>query len=325
MDSRVEFLKNQKILIGSTSFGDSGDKPAQMLNQSGLRIINNPKKRKLTAEEVIEYAQDCLGILAGSEPLTAEVLNNLPNLRCISRFGVGLDNVDIEAAKGLNIQVFNTPDALTQAVAEFALATLLSLLRGIPLADRNIRRGVWRKETGVLLSEKVIGIIGLGRIGRAFAEKLLALGCHVLATDPAPDDEWLTNHPIAIVELDTLLKSSDVISLHLLLLPETVNMIGKTQFALMKPSSFFVNLSRGGIVNEDALVQAINDKTIAGAAIDVFEKEPYEGPLLDFDNVILTPHMASRAREAKLRMEIEAVENLLDGVMQSINNPSRGN
>ena len=314
---KATYRQHKKVLIGPTSFGDSGDEPFKLLDQHGLFAVKNPLKRKLTAEEVIAYGVDCVGILAGSEPLMADVLQKLPNLRCISRCGTGLDNVDVEAARSLGIFVYNTPDALTRAVAEFALGLLLALLRRIPLVDRSVRQGIWRKETGALLTGKTVGIVGLGRIGRAFAEMLLALGCQVYATDPKPDHKWLGNHSVEMVSLEALLKNSDVVSLHPALTPETRHLIGETELALMNPSAFLLNLSRGEVLDETALVMALREGRLAGAALDVFAEEPYRGPLVESNSVILTPHIGSRAREAKLRMEVEAVNNLLDGLRQS--------
>jgi len=300
-----------KVLVAPSSFGECGSEPTRLLLQHGYQPVVNPFGRKLTASEVIALGKECIGIVAGVEPLTKEVISQLPNLRCISRCGVGLDNVHIDAAQARGIAVHNTPDGPTQAVAELTLGLTLALARRIPLADRNVRAGQWKKETGSLVNGKTIGIVGLGRIGRAVALLFRGLGCKVCAVDPLPDYEWLMEHPVTMVGLERLLSDSDIVCLHLSVSSHCLPVIGEREIGLMKPSALLLNLSRGGVVEEAALFKALKDKRIAGAGLDVFLEEPYAGPLIELDNVILTPHLGSYASEAKLRMEIQAVENLL--------------
>lgn len=303
-----------KVLVGPTAFGDSGDEPLRLLASHGVELVRNPHGRGLRADEVVSLGADCVAILAGAEPLGAEVLEKLPALRCISRCGAGLDSIDLQAANARGIRVFNTPDALTRAVAELALGLLLALLRRIPLADRSLRRGEWRKETGSLLLGRTVGVVGLGRIGRAFAAMLKALGCTVLASDPYADASWAAAQGIELLPLDELLARSDVVSLHVALSPETRGLIGAAEIARMRDGALLVNVSRGEVVDEEALLVALRTGRLGGAALDVFRTEPYRGPLTELDTVVLTPHIGSRAREAKLSMEIEAVRNLLDGL-----------
>ncbi len=188
-----------KILIGPSSFGECGSRPLSLLQERGMQVIRNPYGRKLTGDEVVSLGQDSEGILAGVEPLTADVLDRLPKLRCISRVGVGMQNVDLEAARARGVIVENTPHGPTRAVAELTIGLALSLLRRIPLADRNLRAGEWRKEMGHLLSGKTVGIVGLGRIGRLVAELFLAFDCKLIASEPEPDQHWLGSHAVQIV------------------------------------------------------------------------------------------------------------------------------
>ena len=301
-----------KVLVAPSSFGQCGSEPLELLRQKGYEPIMNPYGRRLTAQEVIQLATDCSGIVAGVEPLTAEVMSRLPKLRCISRCGVGMQNVDLEAAKARGIVVRNTPDGPTRAVAELTLGLALALARHIPVADRNVRKGHWKKEIGNLVLGKTVGIVGLGRIGRTVAELFLGIGCKVCATDPSPDMEWLARQPVTLVALEELLRQSDIVSLHLAMDPNDSPVIGEKEIDLMKNSALLLNLARGEAVDEAALFRALKQKRIAGAALDVFVSEPYNGPLAELDNVILTPHLGSYALEAKLRMEVQSVENLIE-------------
>jgi len=301
-----------KILTSPSSFGQISNKPFEILKQKGYKIINNPYGRKLTEDEVIKLASDCIGIVAGVEPLTKRVMDSLPNLKCISRVGVGMDSVDLDYAKQKEIIVVNTPDGPTRSVAEMTLAMTLSLLRKIPQADANLKNGVWKKETGNLLFGKTIGIIGLGRIGKLTAELFLRLGNTVIGYDLYPDEEWAEKNNIELLDINSLIKESDIVSVHVPPNKDKKPILGKDELIQLKPNSFLINAARGGVVDEKVLFHLLNNRKIAGAAIDVFSQEPYNGPFTKLENVILTPHLGSYAAEGKLQMEIDAVNNLVD-------------
>lgn len=301
----------KRILISPTSFGECGLEPLQLLEKSGLEIVRNSLGRRLTPDDVIRMGSDCIGMIAGVEPLTSDVLKQLPQLKCISRCGVGMDNVDLEAAKRLGIAVINTPDAPTQSVAELTLGLMLSLLRKVTIANSNFHQRQWKKETGFLLSGKTVGILGLGRIGRKVAELLKPFGCEIIACDAHPQRPWLEQNPIQIMPLSELLEHSDILSIHVSHSPDLPPLLGKMELNLMKPGAWLLNLARGHVVDEPALYEALSSKHLAGAALDVFVQEPYTGPLCDLPNVIGTQHIASYAQEAKLAMELESVKNLL--------------
>jgi D-3-phosphoglycerate dehydrogenase len=310
-------ISANKILTSPSSMGQVSSEPLDLLKKNGFEIINNPYSRKLTEDEVIELAKDCIGIVAGVEPLTKRVMEALPNLKCISRVGVGMDSVDLVYANSKGITVVNTPDGPTQSVAELALALTLSLLRQIPKADSFLKQRNWKKVGGNLLLNKTIGVIGMGRIGKKTAELFRALGNPVIGHDLVPDKQWAAANGVMIFEIDDLLKEADIFCLHL---PSTVKpVIGVSELALMKKGSFIVNVARGGVVDEGALFEALKSGQISGAAIDVFSVEPYAGPLCDLDNVVLTPHIGSYAEEGKLQMEIDAVQNLIDNLKQKEN------
>jgi len=303
-----------RILVTPSSFGECGPEPLQLLRESGLDIQFNPKKRRLSREEVVSLGSDCVGIIAGLEKLDADTLSCFPNLRVVSRLGSGVDNIDLEAAKQKGIVVRNTPYGPTRAAAELTLAMVMALLRNIPMADRNMRQGIWRKEIGQLLQGRTVGILGLGRIGREVAQLMIAMGCTVIGHDLVPDIDWSAKHNVRLVDFPDLLLESEILCIHVSTLDDNATLIGEKELASMRPGAMLVNMARGGIVDEDALVAALKNETLKGAALDVYNHEPYTGPLTEIDTVVLTPHLGSYAKDAKLAMEIESVENLLESL-----------
>jgi len=301
-----------KILTSPSSFGQISNEPYDLIMKNGFKIVKNPYGRKLTEDEVIEIANDCVGIVAGVEPLTARVMDAMPNLKCISRVGVGMDNVDMDYAAKKGITVINTPDGPTRPVAEMTMAMVFSLLRKIPQADANMKAGVWKKETGNLLFGKTIGIIGLGRIGKLVAECFNSLGNPVIGYDIYPDESWSAKHNVKIVTPEVVMETADIVTLHVPPNTDRTFVADKQLLSKMKPSAFLINAARGGVVDEEQLLYMLQNDLLAGAAIDVFSKEPYDGPFTQLPNVVLTPHLGSYAAEGKLQMEIDAVNNLLD-------------
>lgn len=302
----------RRILISTSSFGEWDDSPLRLLKDKGLVVNLNPLGRKLTQDEVVELASGMSGIIAGTEPLNADVLNRLDNLEVISRCGVGMDNVDIEEAHKLGIKVFNTPTGPTLAVAELTVALVFNLLRKVSQMDRELHQNVWKKRMGLLLRGKTLGIIGFGRIGRKVAELFSSLGATICFCDPAVegDLDGFTKKNLAAI-----LEDSNIVCLHLSLLEKRSSpFLGMEELMQMKKGAFLINCSRGGLVDEQALYEMLEKDHLGGAAVDVFEKEPYDGPLMKLDNVILTPHIGSYAKEARMEMEMQAVKNLLEGI-----------
>ena len=307
----------KKVLTSPSSFAEIDKSPFELLHKEGYIITNNPFGRKLTEDEVIELAHDCIGIVAGVEPITSRVIDALPNLKCISRVGVGMDSVDVDYARGKGIVVVNTPDGPTLPVAELTLGLTMALLRKIPQAHKNLSEGIWKKETGNLLFGKTVGIVGLGRIGKKVAAIFRSLGNEVVGFDINPDNEWSSKMEVKILDLNELLSISDIISVHVPGSADKKPILGQRELNLIRKEAFLVNIARGGVVDERFLTELLIEKKIRGATIDVFDQEPYNGPLCKLDNVILTPHLGSYASEAKLLMEIDAVNNLLN-VLKSI-------
>lgn len=300
-----------KVLVSPSSFGECGSEPLNILTKRGFEIINNPFGRKLTEDEVISLAPDVVGIVAGVEALNKKVIDNLPQLKCISRVGVGMDSVDMDYAKQKGITVVNTPDGPTRAVAELTIALAMSLLRGISRADSNIKKDIWKKEIGNLILDKNIGIFGLGRIGKVTAKLFRGLGAKIIAYDLYPDHNFAKANEIILVDKEELFKTADIVTVHIPGNKDKTAVIGMKELSLMKQSGYLINVSRGGVVDEAALYKTLREKKITGAACDVFSKEPYKGNLIELENVLLTPHLGSYAAEAKLQMEIDAVNNLI--------------
>lgn len=306
-----------KILISSASFGKINKDPLEILEKAGYKPVLNPYGRKLEFDEFAELIRDAVGLIAGTEKITAELLQKAPKLKVISRYGVGIDNIDLVAAKNLGIIVRSTPESPSQAVAELALALMLNLYRRVNEADRNLRSNNWSQLMGRLLSGKTLGIIGLGRIGKKVVKLVQPFEMKILAYEPFPDHDFVSSNNIILAPLNEILSQSDIVSLHLPLSDKTLHIIGRKELSLMKKDAVMINTSRGGLIDEGALVEALRNGLIGSAAIDTFEKEPYKGNLTELDNVILTCHMGSSAVETRKQMELETVNNLINALKEA--------
>lgn len=299
-----------KTLIGPSSFAALNPAPMDMLIKAGFEVVNNPFGRKLTKQELIELLPGVTGLIAGLEPLDREVMSK-SKLKVISRCGSGLSNIDLEAAEELGIKVCSTPHGPTSAVAELTLGALLSLLRMIPLMDRDIHEGRWNKKIGTQLEGKTIVIIGFGRIGRRLAELLAPFKTRILVVDPFLQD---FKEDLPVLTLEEALPQADIVTLHL---SGETRIIAEKEFNLIKRGAFLLNAARGDLIDEDALIRSLQEGKIQGAWIDTFNQEPYSGPLTKFEQVILTPHIGSYTIECRRSMETEAVENLLSALINS--------
>ncbi len=303
-----------KVLTSPSSIGQIDSMPYDLLEEHGYKVVKNPFGRKLSEEETIELGKDCVGIVAGVENLNAKVIDSLGNLKCISRVGVGMDSVDIPYAESKGIKVLNTPNGPTRAVAELTLGLTLSLLRKIPFAHYDLKNRIWKKQTGNLLFEKKVGVLGLGRIGRMVAEIFRSLGNEVLGYDLNPNLEWANKYGVSILAFEEMMSNSDILTIHI---PGNKNgsaALRKDELSLLKDDAFVVNVSRGGVIDEEDLYDILVKGKLSAVALDVFSQEPYSGKLCDLENVILTPHIGSYAREGKLRMEVDAVMNLINAL-----------
>lgn len=304
-----------KIVISTSSFDINNNPYIERLTKGGMQIVLNPYQRKLSEDEILALlGDDTIGLLAGIEPLTKKVLNSAHGLKVIARCGAGLDSVDLDAARQNDILVSNTPEAPAQAVSELTMGLILSVLRQIGSTHRLIQDGQWPRTQGNLLAAQTVGIIGLGHIGRRVAALCLAFGAKVIAHDPYLQQA----HPdISLLQFEQLIKTANVISLHIPYSQNTHHLISADTISLMKPGTILINAARGGLIDENALIEALKSGHIAGAALDVFEQEPYQGPLLNYNNVVMTSHIGSLAKESRQRMELEAAENLLRGLIKA--------
>jgi len=300
----------KKVFISTSTFAEFDTAPVKLLKDAGFEVVLNPLKRTLTKDEILKLASEVHGLIAGTELIDAEVLKDLKKLKVISRCGAGMDNVDLKTAKELNVKVFNTPDGPTLAVAELTIGLILDSLRRISAMDRHLRAGKWKKQMGSLLHKKNVGIIGYGRIGKRVAKLLAQFEPNLAFYDIAAQK---SDPSCAFKPLKELLSWADIITLHCSA-PDDKPVIGKEELKQIKKGCILVNVSRGSAVDESALYEALKSGWLGGAALDVFSAEPYSGPLRELDNVILTPHIGSYAKEARVEMEMQAVKNLLSGL-----------
>ena len=264
--------------------------------------------------DAIEIASDyCAVIAGGMEPYTREVQQALPDLRVIARSGVGYDNVDVAAATEMKKAVCITPTANHEAVAELALALLFAIAKDVVNCNASVRQGHWSRQVLTPLRTKTIGVVGLGRIGRSMAVRCKALGMHVIAYEKYPNNEFVEQHGITLVDWPELLSTSDFVTIHCPLNDETRGMFNTSAFSQMKDSAILVNSARGPIVNEADLVQALKNGTIRAAGLDVLEQEPPapDNPLFELDNVVLMPHLAGADEISMERMGVEAAQAII--------------
>ena len=303
-----------KVFISTSSFATFSNKPLDLLEKNGVSYESNDKGRKLTPEEVAGSLQNYNGVIAGTELYTKEILIQLPNLKVISRLGVGMDNIDLAYSKEQGIKVYKTKTTPALAVAELTLGFILDLLRKINLQNIQLKSGVWKKHMGELFSNKTFGIVGLGTIGKQLVKLLSGFNLNIIAYDLYQDEKFAKEFSIDYVDFNELLQRSDIVSLHLNLTKETNQLFDYDTIKKMKKNAILINASRGEIINETDLIKALDEKLIQGAGLDVFENEPYNGSLINYDNVILTPHIGAYAREIRMQMELEAVQNIIKGL-----------
>ncbi len=267
-----------------------------------------------TEEDVIRECQDADVLIVQYAPITSKVMKACPHLKCIIRYGVGVDTLDVEAATDLGIQIGNVPDYGVDEVADHALALALAMLRKVVKMNDQVKHQGWDYTSAVPIhrfSTQTCGVVGFGRIGRNFAKKMKALGFNVIVYDPYLKDKQTEDIPL--VDFDELLKQSDIISLHCPL-EGNENLFDQKAFQKMKDTACIINVARGGIVNEADLVQALKTNQIAQAALDCLETEPIskDNPLLSLDNVIITPHMAWYSEEANKDLKYKVAQEAID-------------
>ena len=301
-----------RALVTTVPFAEKDTRPLQALEQAGADVVINPLGRKLQESDLVNLISEFEILIAGTEPITQKVIDRAARLKLISRVGIGLDSVDLEAARRAEIVVSYTPDAPSPAVAELTIGLMLDLLRAVNVSNVRMHQGQWYRYFGCRLSEATIGVIGLGRIGRKVISHLAGFQCSRIMANDLDLDIPIPRHPSCQVELvdkEKIYAEADIISLHVPLTSNTKNMITKDEISLMRPGTFLINTSRGGIINESDLYWALDSGHLGGAAVDVFEREPYHGCLTKLDNCLLTAHMGSMSIDCRTQMEIEASED----------------
>lgn len=307
-------MSGYRILVTPTSFfSEENREIVKYLERNGCELLPSPVRRPLEAREIPPLLNGVDGYIAGLDWITAEVIQEAPpTLRVISRYGVGYDRVDVAAAKEKGIAVTNTPRANVQAVADFAVGLMLSVARSIPTLRNATAEGSWMRCSGIELYGKTLGVIGMGNIGKAVIRRCRGFDMRILAYEPYPDLSFARQENVRVCALEEVLRESDVVTLHLPLSSKTKHILNAETIGQMKPGAILINTARGGLIAEDAALDALNCGNLYGLGIDVYEKEPPENlALLSHRRVVATPHAAAHTTEAVQAMAKMAAENLL--------------
>ncbi len=306
-------LKDCRLLVTPTSYGKNDPRLKTELEALVGEVIYNPTGKPLSSAEVARLLPGVDGYIAGLDGIDASALDAADRLKVIARYGVGVDSVDLAAAKAKGIVVTNTPGANSVSVAELALGLMLALARQIPEAVDAVHQGKWPRYTGISLEGKVIGILGLGAIGKQLARRLAGFDCRILAFDPYADAVFASENHVELAAMDDVICQADFVSLHLPLLPETRGLVNDEFLGKMKKGSFLINTSRGEAVDEAALLRALQSGHLKGAGLDAFTVEPPDpqNPLLALPQVIATPHLGAQTDGATSNMGWFAMRDCL--------------
>ncbi len=306
-------LKDCRLLVTPTSYGKNDSRLKTELEAQVGEVIYNPTGKPLTSAEVSNLLPGIDGYIAGLDGIDVKALQSANRLKVIARYGVGVDNVDLAAAREKGIVVTNTPGANSVSVAELALGLMLALARQIPEAVEAVHQGKWPRYSGVSLEGKTVGILGLGAIGKQLARRLSGFDCKIVAYDPFADTAYAKDNHIKLANMDEVIGQADFVSLHLPLLPETRGIVNETFLNKMKKGSFLINTSRGEAIDEDALLKALQDGRLKGAGLDAFTIEPPDpkNPLLALPQVVVTPHLGAQTDGATSNMGWLAMRDCL--------------
>ncbi len=306
-------LKQAVLLVTPTSYGKNDSRLKSDLESKVKTVTYNPTGKPLSSSEVADLLPGVDGFIAGLDAIDRAALEKADRLKVISRYGVGVDNVDLEACKEKGIIVTNTPGANSVSVAELALALMLALARQIPEAVQNVQQGKWPRFSGISLEGKTIGILGLGAIGKQLARRLAGFDCRIMAYDPFADAQYAQANGITLAGMDEVIAAADFLSLHLPLTPETKGMVNEDFISKMKKGSYLVNTARGEVVDETALLRALESGHLRGAGLDAFVVEPPDpsNPLLHLPQVIATPHLGAQTDGATSNMGWFAMRDCL--------------
>lgn len=300
-----------KLFVSTHPFSSTSSLPMKLIKDNNIELSVNEHGRKNSSEELAQDIKDAEVLIAGTEKITEEVLKNAKNLKLISRVGIGLDGIDLELCKKYGVRVAYTPDAPTMAVAELCVGLILDLARKISHTDKAIKDGIWNRHMGTLLYGKTVGIFGMGRIGKSLIHLLSTFNVKFKVYDIVPDLAFGRLYDVDFVSKEEVLAQSDILSVNIPLKSDTLDYITLNELKQMKQNAILVNTARGGIVNEADLYIALKENIIAGAAVDVFETEPYKGNLTQLDNCTLTCHMGASTIDSRTDMEVQALEEAI--------------
>lgn len=300
-----------KVLISTSIFAASSSEPLDLLNANNFEAVLNPYRRKLSSEELLDLGSDVSAVVAGTEEYNDDTLKHLPKLKLISRVGVGIDNLNLEDLKKRNIEFRTSNSLLADSVSELVIGLTIDICRNISSSSNRMKNGFWDKQLGQLVKGKKVGIVGLGNIGSEVMKKFLSFGAEILAYDIIENENLKNEYNFTYCSMEEIFATADIISIHLNKTKLTTGMIDKKMTHLMKKGNILINTSRGGIINEEDLYSFLKANNTNFAALDVFDKEPYEGNLCKLENVILTPHIGSYTRQTREAMEKEAVMNVI--------------
>lgn len=301
-----------RVLIGSRSFGQAFPEHLIELEKAGCQVVPNSVGRAYKEAELLTAIKDMDAIITGTDELTAKVIYAANRLKTIVKHGVGLETIDLIAARERGIVVSATPGAIHDSVADLTMALLLALARKIVPAHLSMKQGAWKPFFGMELRDKTLGLVGLGRIGKAVCIRAKGFGMRVVAFDPFPDQAFAAVNDVSFLPLLELLTLSDVVSLHAAAEQVDGTLIGANELSLMKPGAFLINTARGQLVDEDALAAALREGRLGGAGLDAFVNEPPTGsPLLSLENIVLAPHIGGRTLDGQRRMGEIAIDNCL--------------
>lgn len=309
-----------KVLVSAPYMQSVLDRFRPIFEANDIEVIVPPVKERLSEDELLQWIGDIDGVICGDDCFTERVLRTAPRLKVISKWGTGIDSIDREAAQRSGIPVRNTPNAFSEPVADSVLGYILCFARQLPWMDREIRTGVWHKRPCVSLRECTLGVIGVGNVGKAVVRRAIAFGMNVLGNDLVEmPPAFLAETGIEMVSKEELSHQADFVSLNCDLNPTSFHLVSYRELSLMKPTAYVINTARGPIIDEAALVRALQEQRIAGAALDVFEMEPLpaDSPLRQMDNVLLAPHNANSSPEAWERVHQNTIRNLLEELQRS--------
>ncbi len=308
-----------KVLISAPYFQPAVDRFRHEFEKHDIELIIPPVQERMEEKELLKYISDIDGVIGGDDRFTERVLFQAKKLKVISKWGTGIDSIDQDACKRLNIAVRNTPNAFSEPVADSVLGYMLCFSRKLPWLDKSLKEGIWEKTPSRALRECTLGVIGVGNVGKVVVRRALAFGMKVVGNDIVQmPQEFLESTHIPMISKDELLRQSDFISMNCTLNPTSYHLLDEKDFAIMKPDAVVINTARGPIINEEVLIRALAGKRIAGAALDVFEDEPLpaDSPLKKMPNVLLAPHNANSSPEAWERVHQNTVKNLLDVLLK---------